>query len=59
MILKAQEMKMPAPIVFFDIAGPADAKLKEFYGDVFGWSTDAMGRVGDVGIAGADRKSVV
>jgi predicted enzyme related to lactoylglutathione lyase len=56
LIFKAQEMKMPAPIVFFDIAGPADAKLKEFYGDVFGWSTDAMGRVGDAGIPGALRQ---
>jgi uncharacterized protein len=28
----------PAPIVFFDIAGPADAKLGDFYKDVFGWA---------------------
>jgi uncharacterized protein len=28
----------PAPIVFFDIAGPADAKLGAFYKDVFGWA---------------------
>jgi uncharacterized protein len=47
---------MPAPIVFFDIAGPVDAKLKEFYGAVFGWSTDAMGRVGDAGLPGALRQ---
>jgi uncharacterized protein len=28
----------PAPIVFFDIAGPADAKIATFYKDVFGWA---------------------
>jgi hypothetical protein len=27
----------PAPIVFFDIAGPDAAALKQFYGSVFGW----------------------
>lgn len=31
----------PAPIVFFDIAGPADAKLSAFYKDVFGWAPSA------------------
>jgi len=31
---------MPAPIVFFDIAGPDAAKLKSFYAGVFGWSID-------------------
>jgi hypothetical protein len=29
-----------APIVFFDIAGPDAAKLKEFYAGNFGWSID-------------------
>ena len=29
------EKKTPAPIVFFDIAGPDVAKLKSFYSDVF------------------------
>ena len=33
----------PAPIVFFDIAGPADAKLSDFYKTVFGWETGPMG----------------
>jgi predicted enzyme related to lactoylglutathione lyase len=33
----------PAPIVFFDIAGPADAKLAAFYDKVFGWSAGAGG----------------
>ena len=35
----------PAPIVFFDIAGPADAKLAAFYKDVFGWQSGPMGNV--------------
>ena len=30
-----------APIVFFDIAGPDAAKLKEFYASNFGWDIDA------------------
>lgn len=30
-----------APIVFFDIAGPDAAKLKEFYSGNFGWGIDA------------------
>ncbi len=35
---------MPAaPIVFFDIAGPADAKLASFYKECFGWEAGAMG----------------
>jgi uncharacterized protein len=29
-----------APIVFFDIAGPDAAKLKEFYAVNFGWAID-------------------
>jgi predicted enzyme related to lactoylglutathione lyase len=31
---------MTSPIVFFDIAGPDDQQLKQFYASVFGW--DAM-----------------
>jgi predicted enzyme related to lactoylglutathione lyase len=31
---------MPAPIVFFDIAGPDAAKLRSFYAAIFGWSID-------------------
>ncbi len=30
---------MPAPIVFFDIAGPDGSKQAAFYKDVFGWET--------------------
>jgi predicted enzyme related to lactoylglutathione lyase len=29
--------RMPAPIVYFDIAGPADAGQTAFYEKVFGW----------------------
>jgi predicted enzyme related to lactoylglutathione lyase len=35
--------RMPAPIVFFDIAGPELAKQAQFYREVFGWQTDAGG----------------
>jgi len=33
----------PAPIVFFDIAGPADAHQGDFYAKVFGWTAGAGG----------------
>jgi len=33
----------PAPIVFFDIAGPADAKLSAFYKECFGWEAGPTG----------------
>jgi predicted enzyme related to lactoylglutathione lyase len=36
---------MPAPIVFFDIAGPDAAKLKSFYSGVFGWSIDGANAI--------------
>ena len=29
---------MPAPIVFFDIAGPQSESLKSFYSDLFDWN---------------------
>lgn len=35
---------MPAPIVFFDIAGPDLASQKSFYDAVFGIKTDPMGQ---------------
>ena len=35
----------PAPIVFFDIAGPADARLEGFYGKVFGWDAGPGGLI--------------
>lgn len=31
----------PAPIVFFDIAGPDAAALRKFYASVFAWPIDA------------------
>ena len=34
---------MPAPIVFFDIAGPDGAKELAFYRDVFGWESGPGG----------------
>jgi uncharacterized protein len=35
---------MPAPIVFFDIAGPGTASLNRFYSELFGWDIAADGR---------------
>lgn len=35
---------MTTPIVFFDIAGPDDAALREFYATVFGWQSDDAGQ---------------
>jgi predicted enzyme related to lactoylglutathione lyase len=35
----------PAPIVFFDIAGPDAAAQRNFYTQVFGWEVDATGGV--------------
>jgi hypothetical protein len=37
-----EEKKMtPAPIVFFDIAGPDNAAQSAFYAKVFGWEIGA------------------
>jgi predicted enzyme related to lactoylglutathione lyase len=36
---------MPAPIVFFDIAGPDLQKQKAFYEGVFGWTVSAEGHL--------------
>ena len=33
----------PAPIVFFDIAGPESAKLADFYAKVFAWNAGPDG----------------
>ena len=35
---------MAQPIVFFDIAGPDDEALKNFYTAVFEWGSDQTGR---------------
>jgi len=32
-----QTPAIPAPIVFFDIAGPDSARLSKFYSDLFAW----------------------
>ena len=36
---------MPAPIVFFDIAGPDSERQAAFYRDVFGWEVGPGGAV--------------
>ncbi len=36
---------MPAPIVFFDVAGPDLEKQAAFYAAVFGWEASAAGHV--------------
>jgi uncharacterized protein len=46
----------PAPVVFFDIAGPADTKLTAFYAGVFGWNIDAAGVIHNAGLNGALRQ---
>jgi predicted enzyme related to lactoylglutathione lyase len=35
----------PAPLVFFDLAGPDGGKLRTFYGSVFGWTIGADNRI--------------
>ena len=35
---------MSQPIVFFDIAGPDDVDLRNFYSKMFGWTTDESGQ---------------
>ena len=42
---------MAAPIVYFDIAGPADAKQAAFYERIFGWAAGPGGVV-SVPVAG-------
>ena len=36
---------MAAPIVFFDIAGPAELNLAAFHKSVFGWEADQAGQI--------------
>ncbi len=36
----------PAPIVFFDIAGPDAARLRAFYGSTFGWKISPANAIG-------------
>jgi len=35
---------MSQPIVFFDIAGQDDSKLRKFYSSIFGWESDQTGQ---------------
>lgn len=37
--------QVPSPILFFDIAGPDDGRLRTFYTAVFGWTFDNESRV--------------
>jgi uncharacterized protein len=48
----------PAPLVFFDIAGPDLAKLRAFYSAVFGWPIDASNAIdrATTGLAGTLRQ---
>ncbi len=45
-----------APIVFFDIAGPDAARLKDFYASNFGWNIDANNLVKTPSLEGALRQ---
>jgi len=47
---------MSAPIVFFDIAGPDTAKLRNFYGENFGWSIDATNGITTSALKGTLRQ---
>jgi predicted enzyme related to lactoylglutathione lyase len=44
----------PAPLVFFDIAGPDAARLRGFYAGVFGWSIGPDNRIGRASAGGLD-----
>ena len=46
----------PAPIVFFDIAGPDQDKQRAFYSGVFGWTVDPSGAIKHAGLDGTLRK---
>lgn len=35
---------MSQPVVFFDIAGPDESGLHEFYSSIFGWDADQTGQ---------------
>ncbi len=46
-------MEPPAPIVYFDIAGPDQQKLHAFYADTFGWSISEHGLISAESTGGA------
>jgi uncharacterized protein len=52
----AADKPMPAPIVFFDIAGPDAAKLKSFYAGIFDWNIDAKNGIDTGGLKGTLRQ---
>lgn len=39
-----EKSNMPAPIVFFDIAGPDATSIRSFYSRLFGWNVAEDGR---------------
>jgi predicted enzyme related to lactoylglutathione lyase len=45
-----------APIVFFDIAGPDAAQLKDFYAGNFGWGIDAGNAIAAPNLNGTIRQ---
>lgn len=45
-----------APVVFFDIAGPDAAKLKNFYSENFGWTIDDANGITTPGLNGTIRQ---
>jgi len=47
---------MPAPIVFFDIAGPDAAQLKGFYSGIFGWGIDGNNAIDTGALKGTLRQ---
>jgi predicted enzyme related to lactoylglutathione lyase len=51
-----EKSAMPAPIVFFDIAGPDAAKLRSFYAEVFDWGIDDQNGIKTGGLDGTLRQ---
>ncbi|HEY2069429.1 MAG TPA: hypothetical protein VGG48_07740 [Rhizomicrobium sp.] len=49
-------MTAPAPIVFFDIAGPDAAKLKSFYSGIFHWNIDGKNAIDTGALKGTLRQ---
>lgn len=45
-----------APIVFFDIAGPDAAKLRSFYGSIFGWTISDQNAIKTPSLEGTFRQ---
>ena len=50
---------MAAPIVFFDIAGPAETRLSRFYRDVFDWEMGEDGNLSAPVVSPPDVPSVL